>query len=462
MTPPREKPLSPADRPPPYDPRAEDAAIGSCLHDPRMLDEIADIVAPADFFQPTREVIYSALLTMAESGTEISTITLADYLTRAGSFEKVGGDETLAKVCDAVPPGYGFDAVAYARIVRGHAITRGLIDAATETLRECYSKLHTPPDLLCSAEERIFAVAEREAAGAAVGMDVSVDEAMARMEVRRRGEWPGIFTGFVQVDEYLCGLQPGQLAILAARPSQGKTALAMDVARFVVAREGRVLFFSLEMSRASLVDRLLSSVSGVPLKRVQRPDLQSRQDAIDIGNAAGRLHGMAIRIDDRPARTLSQISAIARREKRRHGLDLIVIDYLSLIDGRPGRNDSREQEVAKISRGLKEVAKNVAVPVLALQQLNRQAEGRADHRPRMWDLRESGQIEQDADVIMLLHRPEKYDPADRPGEADLDIAKNRDGETGVVTLAFEGSCVRFSNLSRRIPDVAAANGAPPF
>lgn len=457
-----QRPPSPADRPPPYDPRAEDAALGSCLHDPPRLDDIADILAPSDFFQPTREVVYSALLAMAESGQTINPVTLADHLIQAGSFDKIGGDETLAKICDAVPPGYGFDAVAHARIVRGHAITRGLIDAATATLKECYSKLYTPADLICSAEERVFAVAEREAGNTAVGMDIAVDEAMVRMDIRRQGQLVGIFTGFAQVDEYLSGLQAGQLVVLAARPSQGKTALGMDIARRVVARRGRVLFFSMEMSRASLTERLLSSVSGVPLRHIQRPELQSERDRVDLGNAANLVRQMAIRIDDRPARTLSQISAIARREKRRHGLDLIVIDYLSLINGRPAKNDNREQEVAKISRGLKEIAKNLAVPVLALQQLNRQSEGRADHRPRMWDLRESGQIEQDADVIMLLHRPEKYDPADRPGEADLDIAKNRDGETGVVTLAFEGRCVRFANLSRRIPDAAPADGRPPF
>lgn len=447
MASPHDRPLSAADRPPPYNPEAEDSVIGSCLHDPTMIDEVADMISPADFFQASRQIVWSVIVAMVGCNKPVDGVTLIDELVRLGEFAKIGGHETIRQICEAVP--HAANAKYYAGIVREKSIGRGLIEASTETLRECYSAQFTASELVCSAEERVFAIAERDAGGTVVGMDISVDEAMARMQIRKSGELIGVFTGFVDLDEYFGGLQPGQLVILAARPSQGKTALALDISRSIAAMEERVLFFSLEMSRAALTDRLIASTARVPLKKVRRPDMQSRQDEAEIHKAATIVHRLPIRIDDVAGRNLTQMAAIARREKRRYGLSLIVVDYLSLIDGHKEARDNREQEVARISRGLKAIGKNIGVPVLALQQLNRKSEERSDHRPKMHDLRESGQIEQDADIIMLLHRPEKYDPNDRPGEADVDIAKNRDGETGVVTLAFQSPIVRFDNLARR-------------
>lgn len=431
------------ERLPPQNLEAERGMIGGCLLDPRKLDEVIETVRPDDLYAERHRVVWEAMLAIHEGGRRLDAITLADELIRRGQFEKIGGDELLTEIVDAVP--HAANAVYYAGIVREKSITRQTMAAAEEILRDGYSYQHTASDLLCRAEERIFAIGEADAgqtwpAGALVG------ETMARLELRREGGSPGLATGYGDLDSKTGGLQPGSVTILAARPSQGKTALALNIARVVGAVE-TVLFASLEMGRHEIGDRLLSAAAGVPGDLLREAAHLNERSLGRLYGAAGDLSRLKLRLDDSPTRTVSQIAAQARRIKRRDGLGLVVVDYLQLIDGQRRRGESRQEEVARVSRSLKAAAKLTGVPWLVLAQLNRASESREGRKPELAHLRESGQIEADADLVLMLHRPEFYDPNDQPGVAELYIRKNRNGATGLVKLCFRKECSSFDGLA---------------
>lgn len=357
----------------------------------------------------------------------------------------MGGDRYLTELVESVPN--EANAVYYAEIVREKSIGRQILEASTETIREIYGNQHHARQLLILAEERIFQIADRDAVGETIGAERLVDDTMERLEQRRRRELVGLPTGFHALDATTGGFLPGQFVILAARPSQGKTALALNIATNVASSGQGVLFISLEMSRLELGDRALSARAMVPGDVLRNPWLFSEPQWKSLLNACGEIAKLPLWIDDTSVRTVSQIQANARRAKHRANLSLVVIDYLSLIDTQKAKGESRQEEVARLSRRLKAMARDLKVPVFCLHQLNRQVEHRDDRRPRMADLRESGQIEQDADFVLLLHRPEQYDPNDQPGTAELIVAKNRNGATGIVRLAFAKECMRFDSLA---------------
>lgn len=440
----------------------ERAVLGSCLWDNSQIDECSAWIEASDFYRGVHGEVWTAILEIRDAGEAANANTLADELIRRKRFDAIGGDEFLGEVCNRVS--HGLDGPGYAKKVREYSTVRQLIDAATETIDEGYSNEHKAQDLIERAESRFFAITDRAAVGETIGADVLVDETYKRLQALKERRAVGLTTGYGDLDGIIGGLGPGQLVILAARPAMGKTALGLNIASQVAADEIPVLFVSLEMGRIELGNRLLSSFGNVSGDSLMRPWFMQPVEWTRIGLAGDRVREFPLYIDDTPKRNVSSIAANARRIKHRSGkgLGLIVVDYLGLIDGQKSRGESRQEEVARISRRLKATAREMRVPLIALHQLNRAIEHRDDHRPRMADLRESGQIEQDADMILLLHRPEYYKAGESPGRAELIVAKNRNGQTGVVHLAFNGPLTRFDSLAPAdaVPVPPAADDPP--
>lgn len=347
------------------------------------------------------------------------------------------------------------NATYHAAIVREKAIKRAVLEAANAVLLEAYRDQLTAEELVAEAEQRIFAAAETSLQGSAAPAAELVDESLREFQRREGGHCSGIPCGFSDLDQITDGLPDGGLAILAARPAMGKTAFAVNVCEYAAYTLGvPTLLFSLEMAGREQADRLIVSRARIDGHKYRTARGLRPEDHRAICEAHESLRaGNRLWIDATATRTVGQIAAAARRHQARHGLRLVVIDYLQLIESGPesAARSSRQEQVSAISRRLKCLAGELACPVLALSQLNRQSETREDRRPRMADLRESGALEQDADLVMLLHRPEEYDRNDRPGEADLIIAKNRHGRTGVIRLAYRKEQLRFHDLAPQEP-----------
>lgn len=438
-----------SDRLPPYNLEAERGVLGACLLDNDRIDECVLAVSPADFYRPQHEIVWRMMIAMRDTGEGIDGVTLADALMRGKVFDRIGGDELLDEIAFSVR--HAANAAYHAGIVRQKAIARRLIQTAEEILNACYANMNTADELLAMAERRIFAIGEQRSGSTILDMPAIVDEAMARIQRRRDGEFDGFLTGFEDLDYMLAGLRPGQLILLGARPSMGKTAMGMAIAANVATTTGLPAFFvSLEMGAAEIAERFLSAWAEVSSYKIKLIAPLGDDGWDRLCQAAGRLHSLPFRIDAEPAQTVSRIAANARRIKRSSSLSLITVDYLGLIDAEKQRGESTNDAMARVSRSLKRMAREIGVPVLALHQLNRQSEGREDKRPRMSDLRDSGAIEQDADIVLLLHRPEYYDPNDQPGVAELIIAKNRNGATGRVDFAFLKQWAKFAPLSREV------------
>jgi replicative DNA helicase len=433
---------------PPQNLEAEQGVLGSILLDNDSLHEIIPILKVEHFYRDSHQVLYRAIRDLYDLGRPVDAITLADELVRRGEFEKVGGDDALTQVLTSVPN--AANARYYASIVRQKAISRELIEAANEVLRDGYSNSFTAEQLLESAESRIFGIAEDQVQGQTSDLGDVVNDAMARISRRAEERHPitGVPSGFFELDDLTSGFQGSQLIILAARPSMGKTALALNVSEHVVVDcKMAALFVSLEMGELELAERLLCSRSRVDGHKLRTGRNLGPRELAMLGRGYDELRsGGTLMIDDTPARNMLQITANARRLKLRNDIKLIIVDYIQLIDAEDGR-DSRQEQIAKISRRLKTLARELNVPVIALSQLNRAVESREDRRPRMADLRESGAIEQDADMVLLLHRPEYYDPNDQPGIAELIVAKHRNGATGSIKLTFLKNFMRFENLA---------------
>jgi replicative DNA helicase len=437
----------PEDRLPPQNLEAEQGVLGSILLDNEVLHEVVGLLKVEDFYRDSHQVLFRAIRDLYDQGKGIDSIILKEELIRRGELDKVGGAEAFAEILGSIP--HAANAKYYAEIVRQKAIIRSLIEAANEILRDGYSNTFTADELLEASEQRVFAIAEEQVTGETIEVSDIITEAMDRIVARSEAKHPvsGVATGFYDLDDITSGFQPEQLIILAARPSMGKTALALNICEHVAVDRGKcVLFVSLEMGKFELVERLLcarSKLDGHKLRSGQH--LGTRELAL-LGRGYEDLRPAPLLIDDTPTRNMLQITANARRLKLRRELALVVVDYIQLIDAEESR-DSRQEQIAKISRRLKALARDLKVPVIALSQLNRAVESREDRRPRMADLRESGAIEQDADLVLLLHRPEYYDPNDQPGVAELIVAKNRNGATGTIKLAFLKNFMRFENLA---------------
>ena len=437
-----------ADRLPPQNIEAEVGVLGSVLLDNDALHEVIPILKVEDFYRDSHQVIYRSIRELYDLGKAVDAITLIEDLTRKGGLASIGGHEAIHQILNDVP--HAANAKYYAQIVRQKAISRELIEGANQILRDGYSNSFTADELLESAERKIFAIAEDQAAGETVELKDVIVAAMDRITARSedRHAVTGLGTGFHDLDEITGGFHGSQLIILAARPSMGKTAIAMNICEHVICDLKRaVLFVSLEMGELELAERLLSSRSRVDSHKLRTGKGLGHQDMIQLGRGYNELQTAApLLIDDTPARNMLQITANARRLKLRQDIGLIVVDYIQLIDSEESR-DSRQEQISKISRRLKTLAREMQIPVVALSQLNRGVETREDKRPRMSDLRESGAIEQDADLILMLHRPEYYDPNDQPGLAELIITKNRAGATDTVKLTFLKNLTRFENMA---------------
>jgi replicative DNA helicase len=443
------------DRSPPFDLAAESGVLGSLLLNPDVANELTLVLRDSDFYDDANRKIYSAMIEMFDTGRKIDVTLLVSELKARGDFDLIGGAAYLAKLANSVPN--AAHAIYYAEIVRTKATLRRLIDVSTTILNEAYDETFDAKELVSQAEQRIFQIQDERNANSAAQVGDVLKTAMERIDLRMQGVQlnSGVMTHFTDFDAMTGGLHDGELIILAARPSMGKTAFAMNIAEQVAMKENApVLFVSLEMNALELVDRLLCSVAKVNGSRL-RVGTISQDDRKRLISSAAKIATSPLYIDDTPSRTVSEVAAVARRitqqELRKpdgRKLGLIVIDYLQLLEP-DNPKDPRQEQVAKIARRLKMLAREQKVPILCLSQLNRQSEEGKDHKPKLSHLRESGAIEQDADVVMFVHREGYYhrgeDAEQYAGQAEIIIAKQRNGPVGDIELIWEKEYTRFLN-----------------
>lgn len=447
--PPEEEMSGTAQRVPPQNVEAEQAVLGSILLKPRAFGDVLETLKTTHFYLKSHQIIYEAMLDLFEKNEPHDLLTITNYLRDNNNLANVGGPGYLAQLTSIVPVTTNIG--SYAKIIRNKAILRHLIDVNTDIAARCYEEQGDIDLLVDDAEQAIFDIAgSKGGQGFAPIKDVVPGAFDGIMELfKKKGMITGVETGYYDLDKMTAGLQPSDLLILAARPSMGKTSFAMNIAQHA-AMSGRVgvAVFSLEMSKEQLVMRLLSSAGRIDSQRIRTGNLQP-EDFDKLNRAVGMLSAAKIYIDDTPSISVLEMRAKVRRLAAQHDIGLIVVDYLQLMRGRSS-TENRTQEISEISRSLKALAKEHKVPVIALSQLNRSLEGRTDKRPMMSDLRESGAIEQDADVIMFIYRDEVYNKAeDNPnrGHAEIIIGKQRNGPTGMVKLAFIKEITMFENLS---------------
>jgi replicative DNA helicase len=431
---------------PPQSLDAEESVLGGILLDSHALDRVIETMSDADFYRESHRKIFRAMIALSEKGEPIDLVTLTDTLKARGELQDIGGATYLAELTDKVPSAANI--AHYARIIREKAVLRSLITVSNEIASRCYNGEEDIEQFLDEAERLIFDVSEKRIRPAFFKMGDMIMDTIKTVEklYERKELVTGVPTGFLDLDRLTAGLQPADLVIVAARPSMGKTSLVLNIAQYVALHANTAVgIFSLEMSKEQLVMRMLCSEARVDNAKVRAGYLGER-DFPRLAMAAGRLAEAPIFIDDTPAQNVLELRAKARRLKREANLGLVVIDYLQLMRGLTAQ-ENRTQELSEISRGLKSLAKELNVPVVALSQLNRQVEQRADRRPMMSDIRESGAIEQDSDVILFIYRDEVYkqDSQDE-GIAEVIIGKQRNGPTGTVRLAFRKEYTRFDNL----------------
>jgi replicative DNA helicase len=435
---------------PPQSIEAEESVLGGVLLDNNSLDQALEILKPDDFYREVHRKIMRAMIDLNQRNEPVDLITLAEALKGRGELQEIGGAAYLAELADKVPT--SANVAYYARIVHQKSVLRSLVTTATEIARSAFESGADVDEFLDQAEQQIFAISERKIRPAFSHLREIMLTAMGSIEqmYERKELVTGVSTGFIDLDRMTAGLQPSDLIIVAGRPSMGKTAFALNIAQHVgITSKLGVAVFSLEMSKEQLGLRMLCSEARVDQSRVRTGSIPNTAFP-ELAKAAGRLSESHIFIDDTPGLTMLELRAKARRLKREReaNLGLVIVDYLQLMRGHE-RADNREQEISSISRSLKALAKELNVPIVALSQLNRQVETRGDKRPIMADLRESGAIEQDADVIGFLYRPIVYDKNADEGVAELILAKQRNGPIGTVPLTFIAKYTRFEN---RAPD----------
>ncbi|MGD9252625.1 MAG: replicative DNA helicase [Holophagae bacterium] len=430
----------------PHDPEAERAVLGAVLLDPGSLLHIIEKLRQDEFYLESHRLIYRACLDLHEKGEAADLVTVRNNLAEQSQLEQVGGSSYLSSLVDALPD--VANVIHYAEIVHDKSVKRRLMAAAQRILSTCTLDHGEAKDVVESAQRDVFKIAEDTLAGGLVPIRPLTDLELGNIEKARetRSTLTGIDTGYVRLNELTSGLQRKDLVILAARPSMGKTSLGLNICAHAAIRAGlKVAVFSLEMAAEQLVRRLLSAEARVDQKRIAGGYL-AKSDWPKLEMAAQAVREVNLWIDDTPGITALELSAKARRLKQERGLDLVMVDYMQLMSG-GARFNSRNEEVSAISRSLKAVAKELDVPMLVLSQLSRQPERRGgDHRPQLSDLRESGSIEQDADVVMFIVRPSVYDrDAEDPRRAELIIAKQRNGPIGEIDLVFQHEFTRFEN-----------------
>jgi replicative DNA helicase len=436
-------------RVPPQSLDAEQSVLGGVLIEDRAITKVLDILMPQDFYREGHRKVFSAMIELFDRNEPVDFITLTETLKKKGTLEDAGGIAYVTSLVDNVPTAANIQ--YYAKIVKEKAILRGLIAASSEIIADSYEAKRDVDDLLEKAESRIFEISEHKIKRAFIPVQKLVPETMEKIEhlYKKDLEITGVPTGFKDIDEMTAGLQPSDLIIIAGRPSMGKTALALNMAlNAAFKHQVPVAIFSLEMSKEQLVMRMLASEARIELNRIRtgkiRPDQWTK-----LTGAAGTLSDTNIHIDDSSGLNPLEMRAKARRLKVEQDIGLVMVDYLQLMTG-TGRAERRDLEISEISRSLKAMAKELKVPVVALSQLSRAVENREDKRPILADLRESGAIEQDADVIMFIYRDEVYRPdADNKGTAEIIIGKQRNGPTGKVTLTFVNEHTRFEDHSKR-------------
>ncbi len=427
---------------------AEMAVLGSMLIDDNAIPIAAEILESASFYKDTHRKIYEAMLDLFNANKPVDLITLSDDLKRKQQLDGVGGSAYLTSVANAVPTAANIN--HYVRIVREKGILRTLINNATRIVSLCYESEGNVDEVVDQAEKLVFEVTDRRVQGSYVALKEIIQDSIETIDklYQKKEHVTGVATGFIDFDIQTAGLQPSDLIIVAGRPSMGKSAFALSIAEYAGAvAKVPVGIFSLEMSKEQLVQRMLCSHARVDAHKV-RTGYLATSDWPRLTAAAGKLSEAAIFVDDTPAISVMELRAKARRLKAHHDIKLIILDYMQLMRG-SSYSESRQQEISEISRSLKALARELHVPVIAISQLSRAVESRTDHRPQLSDLRESGAIEQDADVVVLILREEYYNPTpDNQGIAEIIIAKQRNGPVGSVKLAFIKEYTRFENLAR--------------
>ena len=451
------------DRTLPHNLEAEKSVLGAILINNEAFNQAAEVLDSHDFFRDAHRRIFEKMVGLTDRSEPVDLVTLKDELTRSGDLDEVGGPAYISALTDGVPRSANVE--YYARIVKEKSTLRRLIQSANDVLVRAYDAEEDADTLLDDAERSIFQIAEHRLRAGFVRVSELVDSGYQLIEQlqQHRGLVTGVPSGFVDLDALTSGFQKSDLVIVAARPSMGKTSFVLNIALHCGVEAGKTVgIFSLEMAKEQLFLRMLTSDARVDAHRF-RGGFLGEQDYARLVGAFGRLHDAKIFIDDTASVGILEMRAKARRLKLEHGLDMLVVDYLQLMQGR-GRFDNRQQELAAISRSLKILAKELEIPIVALSQLSRAPEARGDHRPQLSDLRESGALEQDADVVLFIFREDMY-PADgernpgAEGTAEIIVGKQRNGPTGTVRLAFLRQYTRFENLAKGIG--FDGDGGPP-
>jgi replicative DNA helicase len=437
---------------PPNNLDAEASVLGSILLDNEAYHNLEGMISAEMFYKEANRKIYLSMESLIQKGNPVDTVTIVEELRTRGQLDEVGGVAYIVGLSDSVPT--SVYAKFYAGIVHEKANLRGLINASSKIMQLAYDEAAPVEDLMDRAEKLIFEIAQKKQQQSFLGMNQLVNETFEYISTlaNNPGFTTGIPTGFRDLDEMTTGLQPGSLNVIAARPSMGKTAFAVSIAQNIAIRQNKtVAIFSLEMPAAQLVLRMLCSEARVDMNRVRQGALNDR-DFERLVNAAGKLSECPLFIDDASELNISELRSKSRRLMAERDLSLIVIDYLQLMSGsgtNRGGGENRQQEIATISRGLKSLARELNIPVIVLSQLSRQVESRPNHRPMLSDLRESGAIEQDADLVSFIYRDEYYNKdSEKQGIAEIIIGKQRNGPVGTVELQFHSQHVRFNDLAR--------------
>lgn len=433
----------------PHSLEAERSVLGSMLIDPEAVEIAAEIVKEEDFYARQNGILFRTMQEMSRKGTAIDPVTLQTRLREKNLPPELYADELISELIAMVPSSSNIK--SYANIVAEKSLLRSMIRANEEIAGSCYAENEDMEKLLDRAEKRIFEISQKRTASNFLPIRQIVLNAMDKIEQasRIRGNVTGLSTGFTDLDNRTAGLQPADFILIAARPSMGKTALVLNIAEYMTLRENRcVAIFSLEMSREQLVNRMFAMQSHVEAQKIRIGDLTETEWA-EVIESAGKIGESRLIIDDTPAITVAELRSKCRKYKLEFGLEMVVIDYLQLMSGSGRSGDSRQQEISDISRSLKALARELNVPVVALSQLSRAVESRPNHRPMLSDLRESGAIEQDADLVMFIYRDDYYnEDSEKKGIAEIIIAKQRNGPIGTVELSWQPQLTKFANLAR--------------
>lgn len=435
---------------PPQNIEAEQSVIGAILLENDALLKALEIISGEDFYRESHRKIFSAVLELFEKSEAIDIITITEILSKKNALEEVGGVSYLSSLVSQIPT--AANVKYHSKIIKEKAILRSLLRSATDIAGRVYEESLEPDELLDFAEKTIFDISDKRIKTSFVSLKDVIKDSFNLIEnlYAKKETITGVPSGFTDLDELTTGFQPGDLIIIGGRPSMGKTALGMNIAQHVGIELGLpVAIFSLEMAKRQLALRMLCSEAKIDSNLV-RKGMISKQHWHGLTSAAGRLSGAPIFIDDSSGISALEIRAKTRRLKKEHGLSLVIVDYLQLMRGR-GKFERREQEISEISCSLKALSKELDLPVIALSQLNREVEKRENKRPTLANLRESGAIEQDADVILFLHRDEVYDHNKNKGKAEIHIAKQRNGPTGIVNLTFLSKCTKFTSHTEGYP-----------